>query len=46
MKCVQTFLGCWKSRGYELGEKLKIKHHRYIDRLAAGVNRFIPAENL
>ena len=30
----------------ELGEKLKIKHHRNIDRLAAGVNRFIPAENM
>ena len=31
---------------HELGEQLKIKHHRYIDRLAVGVNKFIPAENL
>jgi hypothetical protein len=30
---------------HELGEQLKKKHHNYIDRLAAGVNRFIPSEH-
>jgi hypothetical protein len=30
---------------YELGEQLKKKHHNYIDRLAAGVNRFIPSKH-